>query len=309
MKTFIIIIMYISHLINVYFSGEATTAVIPSTNSVFGSGFGKSEFKADVSVSSASSSMPVNIFAAGSQTTSFIAPSQVSTPAFGSTFNNNAALTSLDASAASTSSSILFNLSTAVKQPPSSSLTFGSFSNLGSSASTEVSSSSRFGGANGSETTGDNAGTPLTFGALPRSSFEVQSSDSKPLFPIMPQSTSSVFGVGNANKPQTGTTTGVFGRAFAAATAGQKAKENKEKVAEEKIRGLDTSSLTALVIKDIPDAYNKNAWLKRFYSRFGEVTKVLCSAAKKSASVAFKTHVSKVPGLYVHEVSTVNSVL
>lgn len=300
--------MYISHLINFHFSGEATTAVIPSTNSVFGSGFGTNESKADVSVSSASSSMPVNIFAAGSQTTSFIQPSQASTPVFGSTFNNNAALTSLDASAASTSSSILFNLSTAVKQPPSSSLTFGSFSNLGSSASTEVSSSSSFGSANGSGTTGNNAGTPLTFGALPRPSFEVKSSGSKPLFPITSQSTSSVFGVGNANKPQTGAT-GIFGRAFAAAAAGHKAKENKEKVAEEKIRGLDTSNLTALVIKDIPDAYNKNAWLKRFYSRFGEVTKVLCSAAKKSASVAFKTHVSQVPGLHVHVVSTVNSVL
>ena len=73
------------------------------------------------------------------------------------------------------------------------------------------------------------------------------------------------------------------------------AKENKETVAEEKVRGLDTSNLTAMVIKNIPDAYNKNAWLKRFYSRFGEVTKVLCSAAKSSASVVFKTHVSKVP--------------
>jgi len=109
----------------------------------------------------------------------------------------------------------------------------------------------------------------------------------------MSQSTSSTFGAGNANKPQTGTT-GHFGRAFAAATAGQRAKENKEKVAEEKIRGLDTSNLTALLIKDIPEAYNKNAWLRRFYSRFGEVTKVLCSAAKKSASVVFKTHVSNV---------------
>ena len=128
----------------------------------------------------------------------------------------------------------------------------------------------------------------------PKPSFEVQSSDSKPLFPIVSQSTSSVFGTGNANKPQTGTT-GSFGRAFAAATAGHMAKEfSKETVAEEKIHGLDTSNLTALVIKNIPDAYNKNAWLKRFYSRFGEVTKVLCSAAKNSASVVFKTHVSKV---------------
>lgn len=279
--------MYISDLINFHFSGEA---VVPSTSSIFGSGFGKSEPKAGVSVTTA----PSSIFATGSQTTSFIAPSQALTPVFGTVFNKNAALTSMNASLASTSSSSnLFNLGAAVQQSPSSSLTFGSFSNLGSSGSTEVSSSSSFGGANGSETTGDNAASPLTFGALPRPSFEVKSSDSKPLFPIMSQSTSSTFGAGNANKPQTGTT-GHFGRAFAAATAGQRAKENKEKVAEEKIRGLDTSNLTALLIKDIPEAYNKNAWLRRFYSRFGEVTKVLCSAAKKSASVVFKTHVSNV---------------
>lgn len=286
--------MYYSHFINFYFSGEATTAVIPSTSSVFGSGFGKSESKAEVSVSLASSGMPANIFATASQTTLFNAPSQVSTPVFGLAFNKNAALTSLNAPLASTSSSSnLSYLGAAVKQPPSTSLTFGGFSNLGSTASTEVSSSSSFDDANRNEITGDNAGAPLTFGSLPRPSFEVKSSNSKPLFPITSQS-SSMFGAGNANKPQTGTT-GMFGRAFAAATAGQRAKEKKEKVTEEKIRGLDTSNLTALVIKNIPDAYNKNAWLKRFYSRFGEVTKVLCSAAKMSASVVFKTHVSKVP--------------
>ena len=286
--------MYYSHFINFYFSGEATTAVIPSTSSVFGSGFGKSESKAKVSVSLASSGMPANIFATASQTALFNAPSQVSTPVFGLAFNKNTALTSLNAPLASTSSSSNhLYLGEAAKQPPSASLTFGGFSNLGSTASTEASSSSSFDDANGNEITGDNAGAPLTFGSLPRPSFEVKSSNSKPLFPITSQS-SSMFGAGNTNKPQTGTT-GMFGRAFAAATAGQRAKEKKEKVAEEKIRGLDTSNLTALVIKNIPDAYNKNAWLKRFYSRFGEVTKVLCSAAKMSASVVFKTHVSKVP--------------
>lgn len=286
--------MYYSHFINFYFSGKATAAVIPSTSSVFGSGFGKSESKAEVSVSLASSGMPANIFATASQTTLFNAPSQVSTPAFDLAFNKNAALTSLNAPLSSTSSSSnLLYLGEAAKQPPSTSLTFGGFSNLGSAASTQASSSSSFDDANRNEITGDNAGAPLTFGSLPRPPFEVKSSNSKPLFPITSQS-SSMFGTGNANKPQTGTT-GVFGRAFAAATAGQRAKEKKEKVAEEKIRGLDTSNLTALVIKNIPDAYNKNAWLKRFYSRFGEVTKVLCSAAKMSASVVFKTHVSKVP--------------
>ena len=273
----------ISDFINLYFSGETTSAVVPSTNNVFGLGFGKNGSKVDVPVCTTSSS----IFAAG--------PPQTSTPVFGTVFNKNAALTSMAVSLASTSSSSnLFNLSAAATQPSSTSLPFGSFSNLGSSVSTKVSSSSSFGDTNRSETTGNSAVTPLTFGALPRPSFEVQSSDSKPLFPIVSQSTSSMFGTGNANKPHTGTT-GSFGRAFAVATAGRMAKENKETVAEEKIRGLDTSNLTALVIKNIPDTYNKNAWVKRFYSRFGEVTKVLCSAAKNSASVVFKTHVSKVP--------------
>ena len=61
---------------------------------------------------------------------------------------------------------------------------------------------------------------------------------------------------------------------------------------EKKIRGLPTADLTALVIRDIPEMYDKNTWLRRFYSRFGEVTKVVCTAARKSATITFKTHVS-----------------
>ncbi|XP_031565295.1 germinal-center associated nuclear protein-like [Actinia tenebrosa] len=54
--------------------------------------------------------------------------------------------------------------------------------------------------------------------------------------------------------------------------------------------GSDISGLKALVIREIPEIFNKNAWLKRFYSRFGEVMKVLCNPQKKSATVTFKTH-------------------
>ncbi|XP_078382486.1 germinal-center associated nuclear protein-like isoform X2 [Oculina patagonica] len=270
-------------------TGEASTATIPaSTINVFGSGFGKSELNTDVSLSSASTSAPTNIFATVPQaSSSSLLPSQGAKPVFGSGFSSRVASSSFDTSTASTGSSILFNLGAAVKQPSSASLTFGGFGNLGSSASAEVPSSNIFGNASGSETTGNNAAKPLTFG-MAKPSFEVKSGATKPLFPTS-QSSSATFGVSNVNKPQTGTT-GIFGRAFAAATGVHKAKENKEKLAEEKIRGLETSTLTAVVIKDIPEAYNKNAWLRRFYSRFGEVTKVVCSAARKSATVVFKTH-------------------
>lgn len=56
--------------------------------------------------------------------------------------------------------------------------------------------------------------------------------------------------------------------------------------------GSDISGLKALVIREIPEVFNKNPWLKRFYSRFGEVMKVFCNPPKKSATVTFKTHVS-----------------
>lgn len=71
-------------------------------------------------------------------------------------------------------------------------------------------------------------------------------------------------------------------------------KENKEIVVEEKVRGLDIFNLIVLVIKNIFDVYNKNVWLKRFYLRFGEVIKVLCSVVKNSVFVVFKIYVSKV---------------
>lgn len=279
---------------NPFLSEETSTAIMPSSSNVFGSDFGKTESKTDASLSSTSSG---NIFATGpSMSSSLFAPSQPPKPMFGSGFNSSVASSSPNTTATRTTSSILFNLMAGAKQPTSSGLTFGGFSNVKSSAGPEVSSSNMFGKASGSGGTGNIATAPLTFG-MAKPSFDVKSSDSKPLFPVTSQSTSDAFGVPDMNKRQTGAT-GIFGRAFAAVTGGYKAKENKEKVAEEKIRVSETSTLTALVIKDIPEAYNKNAWLKRFYSRFGEVTKVVCSTAKKSATVAFKTHVS-IPDLVI----------
>ena len=135
----------------------------------------------------------------------------------------------------------------------------------------------------------------FTFGTGPlphEGNSSASSSVSKPLFPIIPQ-TASAFSTAQTSKPESGTAVS-FGRAFATATGGQQEKENKETVMEKKIRGLPTADLTALVIRDIPEMYNKNAWLRRFYSRFGEVTKVVCTAGRKSATITFKTHVSTV---------------
>ena len=61
---------------------------------------------------------------------------------------------------------------------------------------------------------------------------------------------------------------------------------------EEKGFKIDISKNTSLVIREIPDVFNKNQWLKRFYSRFGEVVKVMCYPNKKSATISFKKHVS-----------------
>ena len=107
----------------------------------------------------------------------------------------------------------------------------------------------------------------------------------------MPQS-SSTFSTAKMNKPES-RTAGIFGHAFATATGDHQEKENKDKVMEKKIiRGLPTANLMALVIRDVPEMHNRNAWLRRFYSQFGEVTKVVCTAARKSATIKFKTHVS-----------------
>lgn len=54
----------------------------------------------------------------------------------------------------------------------------------------------------------------------------------------------------------------------------------------------DVSTLKSLIIREVPLQCNKNTWLRRFYSKFGDVVKVLCNVNKESATVTFRTHVS-----------------
>ena len=276
------------YLLIVCFSFLGKANIASSASSVFGSGFGMSTSKTE-STSSLTPTDPQFL-------PSLIATSQPSNPIF----PKNTSLTALVSSAGSTNTGSMFKLGDSVKQPSSTSLTFGGFSNLGPSTSTSsvstTLSSKIFDTGNTNEI---KTSTPsLTFGMAGESSLEgnssISSAVSKPLFPVMSQS-SSAFNTSKINKPQS-RTAGMFGRAFATATEGLQGNETKEKNAEEKIRGLGTANLTSLVIKDIPEMYNKNAWLKRFYSRFGEVMKVVCTAARKSATITFKTHVSE--GLY-----------
>jgi hypothetical protein len=90
--------------------------------------------------------------------------------------------------------------------------------------------------------------------------------------------------------------TNVFGKGLGQPVTSNKSTsilpKKNEKSPEEKARMADISMLKVLVIREIPEPFNKNAWLKRFYSRFGEVVKVLCNPPKKSATITFKTHVS-----------------
>ena len=88
---------------------------------------------------------------------------------------------------------------------------------------------------------------------------------------------------------------GVFGQAVSHPIKGSANTSPVEKGFE-----VDTSKNTSLVIKEIPEVYNKNQWLKRFYSRFGEVVKVLCNPNRKSATVTFRNHVSDCSVQYIY---------
>ena len=116
--------------------------------------------------------------------------SQPSTPIFASGFHRSHASKDLVPSASATSASSLFKLGDSIKQPSSTTLTFGSFSNLGSSPGTCTSRESSSRGA-----ASDMGSEPLfTFGTGPlphERKSSAASSVSKPLFPIMPQSSSS----------------------------------------------------------------------------------------------------------------------
>lgn len=270
-------------IITVQSSGEASTSIISTASSGFATGFGMSQTNADAFAISSG-----NVFVQSSQpASSLFGQSQTSNPVSSSGFQSNNLL-ALDSSSANTSSSILSNLVASVKEP-SSNLTFSGFKNLGPSSSAEVSSSSVFGTKSGSETVKSSDSTPLTFGALAAPSLQVKSTAvSKPLFAVASPAKSNTFGVAATVKPQTR----IFGQSLTAVKGQQLAKENKEKVTEDKLQTVDISLLKTLVIRDIPESYNKNAWLKRFYSQFGVVSKVLCTAVKRSATVTFTTHVS-----------------
>lgn len=271
-------------IITVQSSGEASTSIISTASSGFATGFGMSQTNADAFATSSG-----NVFVQSSQpAASLFGQSQTSNPVSSSGFQSNNSL-ALDSSSANTSSSILSNLVASVKEPSSGNLTFSGFKNLGPSSSAEVSSSSVFGTKSGSETVKIRDSTSLTFGALAAPSLQVKSTAvSKPLFAVASPAKSNTFGVAATVKPQTR----MFGQSLTAVKGQQLAKENKEKVTEDKLQTVDISLLKTLVIRDIPESYNKNAWLKRFYSQFGVVSKVLCSAVKRNATVTFTTHVS-----------------
>ena len=268
-------------IITVQSSGEASTSIISTASSGFATGFGMSQTNADAFATSSG-----NVFVQRSQpASSLFGQSQTSNPVSSSGFQSNNSL-ALDSSSANTSSSILSNFVASVKEPSSGNLTFSGFKNLGPSSSAEVSSSSVFGTKSGSETVKISDSTSLTFGALAAPSLQVKSTAvSKPLFAVASPAKSNTFGVAATVQPQTR----IFGQSLNAGKGQQLA---KEKVTEDKLQTVDISLLKTLVIRDIPESYNKNAWLKRFYSQFGVVSKVLCTAVKRSATVTFTTHVS-----------------
>ena len=143
--------------------------------------------------------------------------SQPSTPIFASGFHRSRASKDLVSSASATSASSLFKLGNSIKQASSTTLTFGSFSNLGSSPGT-CTRTSRESSSRGAAS--DMGGEPsFTFGTGPlphERKSSAASSVSKPLFPVMPQS-SSTFSTAKMNKPESGTA-GIFGSAFATVT-------------------------------------------------------------------------------------------
>ncbi|PFX15613.1 Germinal-center associated nuclear protein [Stylophora pistillata] len=266
-------------------AAEAITSITSTTGSGLATGFGISQTNANAFAASPSSSG--DVCAVGTlPAPSFFAQSQTSNPFFSSGFQMNSSLT-LDSSTSNASLGVLSNPVSAVKGQSSGNLSFCGFRNVVPSPFTKVSSSNVFGAKTESETVKSSVSTSLTFGKSATPSLQVKSTaDSKPLFAGTSQSTSNTFGVAKTVKPQTR----IFGHSLTAVKGQQLAKENKEQVAEDKLQNVDISNLTTLVIKGIPESYNKNAVLKRFYSPFGEVSKVRCNIVKRSATVTFKTH-------------------
>ncbi|KAK3742293.1 hypothetical protein QZH41_013107, partial [Actinostola sp. cb2023] len=88
------------------------------------------------------------------------------------------------------------------------------------------------------------------------------------------------------------TTSSVFDKTFGRSEVPSKRTviSRDEKSPDEKTTITDISTLKSLAIREIPHDLNKNAWLRRFYSRFGEIVKVLCNPSKASATVTFRSH-------------------
>ena len=201
-------------------------------------------------------------------------PRTQATPMFGGSFHKSTFSNELPSSGNATKSGSL--LKEALIAPLA-------FSGLGNAV--EMSSKRGFGDGT------INNKSPLPFGiAAPQLGKKPKDplSASQPLFPVTP------FSVTETSKPQLARD-GAFGRVFDVTAHGQegiRAKDIKGKAVEKKVKSSPAADLTTLVIRGIPEMFNKNMWIKRFYSRFGEVTKVTCIAARKSATVTFTTHVS-----------------
>ena len=261
----------------IIFLGESKSASLADSN--FGSGFGLSSSTAQTSWSS-----PL----APSSLSSLIT-SQPLNPIFGPDFNKNTFSTSVPSSSGVSNARFHFEVGDGlVTEPSSTNLTFGSFSNRDTFTSSSGSSNSLMSSQGFADTSEmKTTTTSLAFGVEGKTSDS--SAVAKPLFPTV-SSSSSTLNAAKADKGKSGAR--LFVRSFAFAKEGLQQNEYKEKSVV-KTTGLgSTANLTSLVIKDIPEMYNKNAWLKKFYSRFGEVIKVVCSAARQSATVTFKAHVS-----------------
>ena len=261
----------------IIFLGESKSASLADSN--FGSGFGLSSSTAQTSWSS-----PL----APSSLSSLIT-SQPLNPIFGPDFNKNTFSTSVPSSSGVSNARFHFEVGDGlVTEPSSTNLTFGSFSNRDTFTSSSGSSNSLMSSQGFADTSEmKTTTTSLAFGVEGKTSDS--SAVAKPLFPTV-SSSSSTLNAAKADKGKSGAR--LFVRSFAFAKEGLQQNEYKEKSVV-KTTGLgSTANLTSLVIKDIPEMYNKNTWLKKFYSRFGEVIKVVCSAARQSATVTFKAHVS-----------------
>ena len=261
---------------NDFGSAGQTTPLSSTTTSGFGSVSGTN----NVLVESSTISPSNGIFVPPARpwpSMNSLAPSPAktqATPMFGGSFHKSTSSNKLASSDNATKSGSL--LREALTAP----FTFSGLDNV-----SEISLKGAFG--NGAI----NKKSPLPFGMAatqPHNKPKHPSSASQPLFPVTSFSATQTSKLQPAGE-------GAFSHVFDVTAQGQggiKAKDIKGKAVDKKAKSSPTADLTTLVIRKIPEMFNKNVWIKRFYSRFGEVTKVVCIAARKSATVTFKTHVS-----------------